>query len=346
VGLLTTVLLERQAESESIFYMYVALGYALLFAGAGDDIEKYENFMKEAGIIDLVRGLAYLGTGRADMIEELVHNYLAYDLKGVNVEAQEINSNNIKKGIVLLGISLISLNDSSSRNIAKRLLINQLVKDKTGAVPLALTLLYTSEPDVEVIDALSRSINQQNPIHAILGLGIVGAGTNNTRIANLLEQQYTYYSSKTKISNLLKIAQGLVCLGKGTLTLSPLMFDKSHINVKSISGLLGVCMLFLGDTTPMLDKYSFLFTLLASSISNKFVVTMDKELNFKETEIRIGRPVLTNSMPGKRKNLSAVVVHESPVIIQCDERADIYEDDWKYLGYCEDVLIVDVNDKK
>lgn len=345
IDLLSVVLVERREESSNAFYLSAVLGYALLFLGKKDRISPYEEFMKEADVLNMVRGFAYLGTGRTDILEELVHYYKEIDDKKDIKDTEEIYSDNIRKSVALLSMALISMNDHTSRNMAKSFFINLLATDKTGSTPLPLALLYASEPDTEVIDALGRSINTPNPITSILALAIVGAGTNNTRITTLLQQQYAYFK-KSKLSSMLKIAQGIVCLGKGTLTLSPMMFEKNHIDHRSIANLYATCLFFLGDNYPLVEKYGFMFTLLASSINNKFVVSMDTNLDFLNIYIRIGRPVHTNSMAGKKKNLSAVVVHESPVIVQCDERADIYEEENRYMGYCEDVVIVDVLQKK
>ncbi|KAM0686152.1 proteasome regulatory particle base subunit [Conglomerata obtusa] len=245
------------------------------------------------------------------------------------------------KSFNLLGITLISLNDTHTRSICKKLLVNQLLKDKNNTIPMCLSILYTSEPDVEIIDALSRSINGQSPITSILGLGLVGAGTNNTRIQQTLEQQYQYLTKNTRASGALKVAQGLVGLGKGTLSLSPLIFDKTVINKKSLIGLLGIAVLGDNDSHPLFLKHSYLLHLLSQSISNKFVVTLDEKLIEQRVTVRVGRPVQTVGMAGKPKGISAVVTHDSPVIVQGDEKGAIYEEEgFTYKGFVEDVVIV------
>ncbi|KAM0676649.1 proteasome regulatory particle base subunit [Binucleata daphniae] len=374
---LMTVLLEKKNESESPFYLLIPLSIGLLYMNK-EIPEEMDEFLKINKIEGIVYGLSYMGSGRTDVIEEMVSEYVLGDEENENNKNNDesnntkgdikndkskredektkgsksnVRSNEIGFGetedltnertLILLGITLISLNDMHTRSIAKKLLINQLMKDKNLIIPLCLGILYTSEPDTEIVDALSRAINVLNPINAILATGLVGAGTNNARLQGLLEQQYTYLTKNAKASGALKIAQGLLSLGKGTLSLSPLMFDKTVINNKSIASLLCIAMLSSGELNTLFSKHSYLLLILSQCVSNKFVVTMDEHLKFKTVTIRVGRPVETAAMAGKRTGISAVVTHDSPVILQCDEKAAIYEEEgYVYNGVVEDVVIV------
>jgi hypothetical protein len=51
--------------------------------------------------------------------------------------------------------------------------------------------------------------------------GIIGAGTNNARLAGLLRALSAYYAKEPQLLFLVRVAQGLVHMGKGLLTLSP-----------------------------------------------------------------------------------------------------------------------------
>ncbi|GER46245.1 26S proteasome non-ATPase regulatory subunit, partial [Striga asiatica] len=66
---------------------------------------------------------------------------------------------------------------------------------------------------------------------AIISLGSIGAGTNNARIAGMLQNLSSYYY-KMPAFYTVRIAQGLVHLGKGLLTLS-----SYHSERKSLVGL-------------------------------------------------------------------------------------------------------------
>lgn len=65
--------------------------------------------------------------------------------------------------------------------------------------------------------------------------GIVGAGTNNARLAGLLRGLGSYYYKEPTMLYLVRIAQGLVHMGKGLLTLNPY-----HTDNQLASGLIHV----------------------------------------------------------------------------------------------------------
>jgi hypothetical protein len=61
---------------------------------------------------------------------------------------------------------------------------------------------------------------------ATVSLGIIGAGTNNARIAGMLRNLSSYYYKDPSLLFCVRIAQGLVHMGKGLLTLNPYHSDR------------------------------------------------------------------------------------------------------------------------
>jgi 26S proteasome regulatory subunit N1 len=113
-------------------------------------------------------------------------------------------------------------------------------------VPLALALLNVSHPEMTVMDTLSRLTHDTDTevaMNAVMGLGFIGAGTNNARyipvwphgrriwasvnpgaecrLAGILRNLSSYYYKEPTILFLVRVAQGLVHMGKGLLTLNP-----------------------------------------------------------------------------------------------------------------------------
>ena len=60
---------------------------------------------------------------------------------------------------------------------------------------------------------------------AVVCLGLIGAGTNNARIASLLRSLCSYYAKDGSALFAVRIAQGLAHMGKGLLTLNPTHSD-------------------------------------------------------------------------------------------------------------------------
>ena len=77
-------------------------------------------------------------------------------------------------------------------------------------VPLALGILSASNPVLTIMDTLSRYSHDndlQVAINAIFAMGLVGAGTNNARLAQMLRQLASYYSKEADCLFMVRIAQ-------------------------------------------------------------------------------------------------------------------------------------------
>jgi len=87
-------------------------------------------------------------------------------------------------------------------------------------VPLAMGLLRVSSPDMNTMDLLNKLAYDSDAdvsMSAIFALGLIGAGTNNSKLAGNLRYLATYYQSGSDTQNQLfvvRIAQGLVHMGK------------------------------------------------------------------------------------------------------------------------------------
>jgi 26S proteasome regulatory subunit N1 len=111
------------------------------------------------------------------------------------------------------------------------------------AVPIAIGLLYASNPQLTVFETLSRYSHDSDlevAVNAIFAMGLVGAGTNNARIAQLLRGLASYYHREPNCLFMVRIAQGMLHLAKGTMTLNPFHTDRQVLSRVSIAGLLPV----------------------------------------------------------------------------------------------------------
>src|SRR2546421_2076849 len=77
-------------------------------------------------------------------------------------------------------------------------------------VPLALGLLCASNPLLNVLETLSKYSHDNDAevaINAIFAMGLVGAGTNNARLAQMLRQLASYYHKDANCLFMVRIAQ-------------------------------------------------------------------------------------------------------------------------------------------
>lgn len=93
--------------------------------------------------------------------------------------------------VAAMGVGLIAMGEGLGSSLAARTLEHLLSygdADVRAGVPGALALLHASNPDMYTMDTLSRlSHDSDNAVarSALLGLGVIGAGTNNARLAGM-----------------------------------------------------------------------------------------------------------------------------------------------------------------
>ena len=76
-------------------------------------------------------------------------------------------------------------------------------------VPLAIGLLRISNPEVAIMDILNKLSYDSDvnvSMSAIFALGLVGAGTNNARLAQNLRQLASYYNTNADVVFVIRIA--------------------------------------------------------------------------------------------------------------------------------------------
>ena len=117
------------------------------------------------------------------------------------------------QGFATLAVALIAMGEDVGAEMAFRA-FNHLMHYGESTirrcVPLALGILCASNPLVHVLDILSKyshDNDQDVAINAILAMGLVGAGTNNARLAQMLRQLAAYYHKEPNSLFMVRIAQ-------------------------------------------------------------------------------------------------------------------------------------------
>jgi 26S proteasome regulatory subunit N1 len=85
-------------------------------------------------------------------------------------------------------------------------------------------MLNLSNPKIGVMDILVKlayDTDLETAEKAILCLGLIGAGSNNSRLADLLRKLASYYNKENEPLFCIRIAQGLLYMGKGMLSIQP-----------------------------------------------------------------------------------------------------------------------------
>lgn len=102
------------------------------------------------------------------------------------------------------------------------------------AVPLCFALSYLSNPDPSLLDVVNKySHDNDNDValNAIFALGLMSAGTNNSRVATMLRQLAAYYSKSPTHLFLIRISQGMVHMGKVRIIFQVYNSKKNEITI-------------------------------------------------------------------------------------------------------------------
>ncbi|GBP85213.1 26S proteasome non-ATPase regulatory subunit 2 [Eumeta japonica] len=199
------------------------------------------------------------------------------------------------QAVATLGVAVIALAEETGAEMCTRI-FGQLGRygepAVRRAVPLAIALCSISNPQLSVIDVLNKySHDSDNDVayNAIFAMGLVGAGTNNARLATMLRALALYHGKSPVHLFMVRLAQGLCHAGKGTLTLSPTHADRRLLNQPALAGLLVVLTAFLDCKNIILGKSHYLLYVLATAMQPRWLVTLDENLQPLNVSVRVGQ---------------------------------------------------------
>lgn len=352
---------EKKPESlKSPIFHFHALGLAMLYMGNGDMFEATLELAEEglsAFAPDLCRFLstcmeacAFVGTGNVLKIQ----NFLG--IAGEHVEEEEKKKEEEKKTeekkseekkddddeekkdnkppvyyqmMAVLGVSMVALGEEIGQEMVLRM-FNHLIQygepSVKRAVPLALALVSISNPDMVVSDILSKLSHDHDNLTAqaaILGLGLISAGTNNSRVSTMLRQLTEYYAKEPNHLFVTRVSQGLLHMGKGLLTLSPHHSDRFLLSKVAMSGILA-CLVACFDMENNIFKHRhYFFYSLVCAMKPRMLVTLDEELKQINVAVRVGKALDVVAQAGKRKRITGFQQHDTPVLLAHGQRAEL-----------------------
>lgn len=240
-------------------------------------------------------------------------------------------------GAAVMGVGVVAMGEEMGSEMACRM-TNHLIQFGEPAakrgVPLCLAMLSTSNAEnrVEVTESLhklSHDPDSETSKAAIFALGMLGAGTNNSRIADTLRQLATYYERDTTHVFVVRLAQGLLHTGKGLITMAPFHSDRSLLRPTALAALLVVNTAALDFKNILLEKYQYLLFTMSLAMHPRMLVCLDEDMTPVKVNVRVGTAVDTVGQTGKPKAITAFQTHTTPVLIQYSERAEMASDDYE-----------------
>ncbi|KAK4684508.1 26S proteasome regulatory subunit N1, partial [Tremellales sp. Uapishka_1] len=255
-----------------------------------------------------------------------------------------------EQAIAVIGIALIAMGEDVGAEMALRQFQHLMTYGDPiirKSVPLALGLISASNPQLSILDTLSKYSHDSDlevALNAILAMGIVGAGTNNARLAQMLRQLAEYYAKEADCFFMVRIAQGLVHMGKGTIGINPFFNDNTIMSKTAIAGLLSVLISFIDAKSFVLEKQHWMLYWLVTAMYPQFLITLDEEMQEKAITVRVGQAVNTVGTAGQRHGISGFQTHQTPVRIGTGERAELGTNEFfPYTSVLENLVIIKKN---
>ncbi|XP_019413576.1 PREDICTED: 26S proteasome non-ATPase regulatory subunit 2 homolog A-like [Lupinus angustifolius] len=300
------------------------LGLGLLYLGKQESVEATAEVSKTFNekirkYCDMtLLSCAYAGTGNVLKVQNLLGHC-----------SQHLDKGETHQGPAVLGIAMVAMAEELGVEMAIRSLEHLLQYGEQNirrAVPLALGLLCISNPKVNVMDTLSRlshDTDSEVAMAAVISLGLLGAGTNNARIAGMLRNLSSYYYKDTSLLFCVRIAQGLVHLGKGLLTLNPYHSDRLLLSPTALAGLITMLHACLDMKAIVLGKYHYVLYFLVLAMQPRMLLTVDENLKPLSVPVRVGQAVDVVGQAGRPKTITGFQTHSTPVLLAAGDRAEL-----------------------
>ncbi|KAI1168320.1 armadillo-type protein [Nemania serpens] len=338
---------ERKSKLTDKWARFLSLGLGLLFFGRQEEVDVVLETLKAADhplaqpTSVLAEICAWAGTGAVLKIQDLLH------ICNEHVEeSDEKGGDGLEQIYAVLGIALVAMGEDVGQEMVLRHfghLMHYGEANIRRAVPLAMGLISPSNPQMKVYDTLSRYSHDNDndvAINAIFAMGLLGAGTNNARLAQLLRQLASYYHRDQESLFMVRIAQGLLHMGKGTMTLNPFHTDRQILSRVSTAGLLTVLVAMIDAKQFITSNAHYLLYFLVTAMHPRFLVTLDENLKPLTVNVRVGQAVDVVGQAGRPKTITGWQTQSTPVLLAFGERAELEDEEYISLSSTLEGLVI------
>jgi len=335
-----TLLMEKSEEDLSGTHgKLAALGLGMLYLGKQKAAEvamqglvalpdKFQNVAKM-----LLDTCSYAATGNVLKVQSLLHSVSEH----VDTEAESFKEgDDAYQAFATLGVALVAMGEETGVEMVMRMFTHLLRYGELvirRVVPLAIALLYTSNPKLQVLDLLSKLSHDADATTAhcaILAIGMIGAGTNHARIAAMLRMLAQYYFKDPNTLFVVRLAQGLIHTGKGSISMTPFHTERSLMSPVAVSGLLSFLVSAMDMQETLLKDSHYMMFHLALAMYPRILCTFvdDDHLTSTSTSVRVGMAVDTVGQAGVPKTITGFVTNNTPVLLSYGERAQLATEEY------------------
>ena len=339
---------DRMKQSKDKWTRFMALGLALLFFGQQDGVDiiieslkAVDHPMSQPSSI-LCEVCAWAGSGAVLKLQQLLH--ICND--HIEDSNEEKKSDELLQAYAVIGLSLVAMGEEVGQEMVLRQfghLMHYGEPNIRKAVPLAMGLISPSNPQMKVYDTLSRYSHDNDndvAINSIFAMGLLGAGTNNARLAQLLRQLASYYHRDANALFMVRIAQGILHMGKGTLSVNPFHSDRQVLSRVAAAGLLTVLISLIDAKDFILGNLHFFLNFLVTAMHPRYLVTLDEDLKPLTVNVRVGQAVDVVGQAGRPKTITGWQTQSTPVLLGHGERAELEDEQYISLSNILEGLVI------
>lgn len=338
---------DRKNQLTDKWARFLALGLGLLFFGRQEEVDVILETLKAVDhpmakpTAVLAEICAWAGTGAVLKIQELLHICNEHQ-----EESDDRKGDELLQAYAVIGIALVAMGEDVGQEMVLRQfghLMHYGEANIRKAVPLAMGLISPSNPQMKVYDTLSRYSHDTDPevaINAIFAMGMLGAGTNNARLAQLLRQLASYYHRDQDALFMVRIAQGLLHMGKGTLSINPFHTDRQVLSQVATAGLLATLIALIEPKEFITGDHHYLLYYLVTAMHPRFLVTLDEKLKPLKVNVRVGQAVDVVGQAGRPKTITGWQTQSTPVLLGYGERAELEDEEYISLNGTLEGLVI------
>lgn len=324
--------------TSAAFLLPCALGLIWQSHSEAAPVDAFVNQLVSAGAEErfttycrvVLESFAYAGTGDVLRVQKLLQT--CAEVIPETATAPEALG---PESAALLGVAMVAVGEEIGSEMCLRTFdrIHQYGNIAVKRViPLAIAFLNLSNPRPAVIDTLSKLSHESDAelaANAIFGMGLVGLGTNNSRLAGLFRQLAAYFTKDATMLFVIRLAQGLLYCGKGLVTCNPIHSDRFLASAPALGSLAVLFQAVLAMKANLFSTHHYLLFFLVPSITPRMLVTLDAETGEPlPVTVRVGQAVDVTGQAGKPKTVTGFQTHITPVLLGHSDRAELATEEY------------------
>lgn len=330
-SILTSLMVFQPSSLNKSFARYFTVALGINFLGQLDKSEAVTEALqsiehpigKYAQLV--VEICSYIGTGNVLKIQDYMQIAARETTDGEEIELQTV---------ALLGVAFLSISEPVGKGIFMRF-VHQILyygsPTLKRAVPVMLTIIGIVNTNIQITDMLFKLAHDEDSelaYRAIFGLGMVSAGTNNSRVATLLRSLGSYYEKENNYLYVIRIALGVLHCGKGLAGINPYYSDNFLCSKSGLAGLLIIAFSMLNFEEFLIKNNHYMFYYLSLAIYPKMLFYVDEKIVEVKTTVRVGQGIDIVGQVGKPRTITGFQTHTSPVIININEKAELGNEEY------------------